>query len=142
MMIFVLWGTQFDEVPVTVFVSVLREAGLKVKIVGLHGQHITGTHGLAIEPDMRLGEALAAAPETECLVIPAGLRMLNQFRHDPRLAQLLKQVCTSDAKIVAGPGGDSGARDRRMLQAGDVEFFPPEEGIFEFARHLASTLQS
>ena len=51
--VFVLWGAQFDEAPATVFVSELRNAGINVKVVGLHGQHITGAHGISLKPDQQ-----------------------------------------------------------------------------------------
>ena len=37
--VFVLWGSQFDEAPATIFITEFRNAGLRVKVVGLHGQH-------------------------------------------------------------------------------------------------------
>lgn len=36
-MIFVLWAANFDEAAASVFVSELRNAGLRVQVVGLHG---------------------------------------------------------------------------------------------------------
>ncbi len=57
-MVFVLWATNFDEAAASVFVSELRDAGLRVQVVGLHGQQIAGARGLVLGADMWLDEAL------------------------------------------------------------------------------------
>ena len=135
-MIFVLWATNFDETAASVFVSELRNAGLRVQVVGLHGQQIAGAHGLVLGPDMRLDEALRYAGQTRCLIIPAPLHCLAPFEADPRLCRFMEEVQTAGARIVAG---DADYDATQLLSAG-AELYPPGEDVFAFVRRLAKSL--
>ncbi|MCB0206497.1 MAG: DJ-1/PfpI family protein, partial [Anaerolineae bacterium] len=73
-MIFVLWANNFDEAAASVFITELRDAGLRVQVVGLHGQQIAGAHGLVLGPDVRMDEAQRYGDDARCLIIPAALR--------------------------------------------------------------------
>ena len=59
--VLVLWAERFDEAAATIFVTVLREAGLRVKVVGLTPPPVSGAHGLALVPDLSLDQALPLA---------------------------------------------------------------------------------
>lgn len=135
-MVFVLWATNFDEAAASVFVSELRDAGLRVQVVGLHGQQIAGARGLVLGPDMRLDEALRYAGQTRCLVIPASLRSLATYEDDPRLCEFIQQVQAANARIVAADDD----YDAMQLLSARVEVYPPGEDVFQFARHLARSL--
>ena len=133
--ILVLWGAQFDEAPATIFITAFRTAGWRVKVVGLHGQHITGAYGVTLTPDIYLDEALRLAPLTTCLIIPTTLRMLDPFTHDPRLTRFLADVCACGARIVVG--GISADDDHGLLPSETVEIYPLGEDVFEYARRIA-----
>ncbi|NJN98486.1 MAG: DJ-1/PfpI family protein [Anaerolineales bacterium] len=68
--VFVLWADQFEEAPATIFVTELREAGLRVKVVGATPAPISGLHGLALVPDLTLDQALTLLAQVICLIIP------------------------------------------------------------------------
>ena len=51
--IFVLWADKFEEVTATVFITELRKAGLRAKLVGLTRQQTSGAYGLALAPDFK-----------------------------------------------------------------------------------------
>jgi hypothetical protein len=98
--IFVLWGHGFDAIAASIFVGELRRMGKRVKLVGLNHQHRTGQHGLTLVPDLSLGQALRAAKDVHCLIVPAPLAMLQQFSYDPRLAELLGLATKNEALLV------------------------------------------
>ena len=54
--IFVLWGHHFDEAVTAIFVTELRTAGVRVKVVGLEARTSAGAHGLSLVPDLALGQ--------------------------------------------------------------------------------------
>jgi hypothetical protein len=136
--IFVLWGSQFDEAPATIFITEFRNAGLCVKVVGLYGLHIAGAHGLSLQPDIYLDDALRFASQTTCLIIPTTLRMLRPFSHDPRLDRFLAAIRSSGARVIVG-GVDASDADP-LLPPDEVEVYPGGEGIFEYARGLGKLL--
>ena len=135
-MVFILWATNFDEPAASVFVSELRNAGLRVQVVGLHGQQIAGAHGLVLGVDLRLDEALRYASQARCLVIPAALRCLAIYEDDPRLRQFVQQIQATNARIVAADDDI----DAVQVLSTRVEIYPPGEEVFEFARRLARSL--
>lgn len=100
---FVLWADRFDEVAATVFVAELRQAGLRVKLVGLPGPSFVGVHGLALTPDLTLDEALALAERAACIVLPCDSPAGGRIVHDPRLWELLDLASAQQAPIIAGP---------------------------------------
>ena len=135
-MIFVLWANNFDEAAASVFITELRDAGLRVQVVGLHGQQIAGAHGLVLGPDVRMDEAQRYGEQAQCLIIPAPLRCLAPFETDPRLCRFIAEVQTAGARIVAA---DADYNATQLLSTG-VEMYPPGEDVFEFARRLARSL--
>lgn len=100
---FVLWADRFDEVVAVVFVAELRQAGLRVKLVGLPGPSFVGLHGLPLTPDLTLDEALALVERAACIVVPCDSPALLRLSNDPRLNELLEQVEARGGQLVAGP---------------------------------------
>jgi hypothetical protein len=98
--VLVLWGQGFDEITASIFVVELRRAGIRVKLMGLNSRQIAGQHGLALVPDLTLGQALRRANRTRCLILPAPVAAIKQFSYDPRLAELLGLAASNQALLV------------------------------------------
>ncbi len=96
--IFVLWGNGFDSLATAIFVTQLRKAGLRVKLVALSRRNIRGTQGLTLLPDMTLEQALPLIKQVSCLIIPPhrGNKLLN----DPRIEKLIEQI---DSALFVSP---------------------------------------
>ncbi|MCB9078360.1 MAG: DJ-1/PfpI family protein [Anaerolineaceae bacterium] len=142
--IFVLWGNHFEEATATIFVTELREAGLRVKVVGLTPQRISGSHGLALVPDLTLDQALSLAIKVICLVIPHTSSGLNRFKNDPRLRHLFSQAFENQAKFVISQLNETDLPNLNMFPgslADQIIAYPvnkPE--MVGFARELANSL--
>lgn len=134
--VFVLWGDRFEEAVATIFITTLREAGLRVKVVGLSQRRIRGVHGLTLVPDLTLEEALPLAPQTTCLIIPCQAACLNRLASDPRLADFIRQA--NQATFVVGngspePGGLPALSHR-------ITIYPDQENLVAFAREIAQQI--
>jgi len=140
--VLVLWGDKFDEAPATIFVTALREAGLRVKVVGLTGRSITGAHGLALVPDLTLDQALALAGKAICVVIPYSSPGFKRFKNDPRILDLLHQARTNQAKFVVGSSNEVDITELGLWPASteQVIIYPTGEELAEFAYELAGSL--
>ena len=116
----------------------LRSAGINVKVVGLHGQTITGAHDITLKPDIYLDEAIRLASRTACLIIPTDLSMLDSFSHDARLSRFLAAVRDCDARILVGgiETGEAGS----LLPLEEVEVYATGEDVFGFAQEVANLL--
>jgi hypothetical protein len=140
--VLVLWGERFEEAPAAIFITVLREAGLRVKVVGLTPRQICGAHGLALVPDVTLDQALTLAAHTICVVIPATPPDFRRLETDPRVVELLQQGHANRAKFVLGPlfEVEIGERSPLSLPEGQVLVYPDCEDLLPFARDLARSL--
>lgn len=101
--VLVLWGQGFDELAASIFISELRQLGIRVKVVGLNMQQNTGQHGLALVPDLTLDKALRTAKRSCCIIVPATWAALQQFNYDPRLTKLLYIAMNNQALVLVAP---------------------------------------
>ncbi len=98
--IFVLWGNKFEEITAAIFVAELRKRGFLVKVVGLNPVPIKGANGLALTPDLMLGEALLLAAKTRGVIVPALAQDIAPFKNDPRLKYFLYRTCANQARMI------------------------------------------
>lgn len=133
--IFVLWAEQFEEVVAAIFVTELRRAGLRVKVVGLSPRPICGCHGLALVPDLSLDQALALATQVVCLIIPQGAGGLNPLNYEPRLGKLFEQAGQNGASIVTG------SADQLTVKGSRILVYSQYEDLVGYVRKLAGVLQ-
>jgi 4-methyl-5(b-hydroxyethyl)-thiazole monophosphate biosynthesis len=141
--VFVLWANNFEEVAATVFVSELREAGLRVKIVGLTGPNSRGTHGLGLVPDLTLDQALPLACQTCCLVIPGPASSFKTLQNDPRLHRFFEKVRSVQAWFVISSTFPTEAFSRGVWPFPEPEWllvYPDNQEMVKFARDLVGLL--
>ncbi len=140
--IFVLWETSFEETPATIFVTELRSAGLRVKVVGLNSKPTAGAHGLALVPDLTLEKALPLAGQARYVIIPYGAASAQQLSYDPRLRIFLEQAHQQGAQLITNPAGAAALRSLNWLPGATkaVTIFPANEALFAFVRTLVTTL--
>ena len=142
--IFVLWGDKFAEVTTTIFTCELREAGLKVRVVGLTPQPIQGRHGLALVPDIMLDQALLLATQVYCLIIPYASSSIQRLINDPRLCELFDQAQANQAKFVINKLNKTEFSNLIWLpEFGDEQIliYPTQAELAQFVRELAGILQ-
>lgn len=139
--VLVLWGDKFEETAATIFVSELRKAGLRVKVVGLTRQQTKGAHGLGLIPDITLEQALPLAHRTACVVLPCTLPVAQHLKNDPRLHDFLIRADANQARFVVGQLTETDLADLDLgLTIEQVTMYPESEDLVEFARDVASSL--
>ena len=120
--IFVLWGRHFDEAVTAIFVTELREAGVRVKVVGLEGRTTAGAHGLSLAPDLALGQLPRLAQRVTGIVIPCSFDKLQRFMHDPRLATFFQTAQQSEACFIVQQGAKRDAAAIGLLPTHFIEY--------------------
>lgn len=134
--VFVLWGDKFDETAATIFVTEMRQAGWRVKVVGLSARQSGGIYGLALIPDLTLEQVLPLAPYATCLIIPCTPLSIRQLKNDPRIQSFLEQAYSHQASFVVGPVD---AKElETILPTAEFTIYPDSENLVDFARHLAA----
>ena len=100
--IYVLWGDGFDELAAVTAVTMLRQSGYQVKLVGLRRQPIAGAYGVMLVPEIGLDEALAKAVPFCGLVVPCTEAGWQRLQLEPRVGQLLARLQANGAHLFVG----------------------------------------
>jgi hypothetical protein len=97
----------FEEIEAIVFLSLLRQAGLCVKSVGLTSGPIGSAHGVWIMPDLTFADLddLADTTAVSVVILPEGSQSLARLETDPRVHRLLRQVVAQRGQIITSPEG-------------------------------------
>jgi len=97
----------FEEADAIVILSLLRQAGLCVKSVGLTSGLICSVHGVLVMPDLTLAdlECLTEAPPIGMVILSEGSHSLSRLEADPRVHRLLRQVVAQRGQIVTSAEG-------------------------------------
>ena len=90
--VLVLWANGFEEATASIFITELRRAGIRVKIVSRTSHQIRGAHGLALVADLTLSQALPLLAEVTHLVIPATRHAMQPLKNDPYLSEFFDQI--------------------------------------------------
>ena len=103
----VLVANGFEEAETVALLSLLRQAGLCIKSVGLVSGLIEGARGLSIRPDLTLADL--ESPEhtiaINAVILPEGKPSLARLEADPRVHKLLKQVMAKQGLVITSREG-------------------------------------
>jgi hypothetical protein len=138
--VFVLWGDKFEETTAATFITELRKAGLLVKLVSLNSRQIRGAQGLALIPDLTLGQALPLAVNAICVIIPYTSPDLKQLKNDPRLCEFFSQACANKAKFVIRPLNETAIAELGLFPVDNMVVYPEGGDLVGFVRELGSLL--
>lgn len=140
--VLVLWGEYFDEVAATMFIVTLRQAGLAVRVVGVHGLLAAGRNGLLLHADIALGEVRPFIDQATCLILPCSQAAIKRLENEPRIHELLVGVTDNGAKLIVH---DRGIIRHSVLQAlfgldGAIVVYASDDNLPIFAQELAQEL--
>ena len=116
-MIYVLLGEGFEESEAIVPADLLRRVGAEVRLVGLAGEQVRGSHGIVVQADISLQQVDLEA--MEMLVLPGGLGGVDAIFNTPAALELVREAgergCWIGA-ICAAPSvlAHMGLLDRRQ----------------------------
>lgn len=97
-MVYILLGTGFEEIEAFSPCDLLRRAGVDVRLVGLSGRAIVGSHKICVEADLTIEEAIHELPEL--LVLPGGLGGVRSILGCDAALELTKR-CWNEGRLVA-----------------------------------------
>lgn len=141
--VFVLWGDKFEELAATVFVTELREVGLRVKLVSFDRRRISGTYGLSLLPDFTLDQVLPLASKAIGVIIPCGSLGAKQLEEEPHLVDFFRQAHANNAQFVMGNFNRSKLAEMKLFPtavSNHISIYPENEDLVKFARQLAVSL--
>ena len=103
-MVYVLLGTGFEETEAIAPIDLLRRANIPTLTVGVDGKLIRGSHGIAVEADITIGEM--DLTELDMIVLPGGLGGVATARKSQAALDALSFAWENGkyvAAICAGP---------------------------------------
>lgn len=98
--VLVLWGYGCNEAVAAGFVAAFRQQGTNVTVVGISGRRNMGAHGLTLQPDILLSEALVLANSVDLVVLPCAASAATVLDSDPRLRDLCQRAATNGARFI------------------------------------------
>ncbi|HMQ50992.1 MAG TPA: DJ-1/PfpI family protein [Anaerolineae bacterium] len=103
--VLILIADGFEETETITWLSLVRQAGLCIKSVGLTRGLVNGAHGISLKPDLALGELEPWLNTTaiRAVILPGGEASLARLEADPRTHKLLHRVIEQEGQIVTGP---------------------------------------
>ena len=101
----ILFAEGYEEVEALTVVDLLRRAKIGCDIVAVDdGVEVTGSHGIRVGADKTLSQLVME--EYDGLILPGGLRGVNNLAADERVIDLLRRFAAAGkltAAICAGP---------------------------------------
>src|SRR5699024_5462581 len=97
-MVVVFLAEGFEEVEALAPVDVMRRAGLTVKLAGVTGERVTGSHGICVQTDLAAEEVDVSA--LEAMVLPGGLPGTHNLEASPAVQGCIDS-CVEQGKLVA-----------------------------------------
>lgn len=140
--VFVLWGQNFDSVAATISITTFRRAGIKTKIVGIHGPSAAGQHGLMLRSDMLLSKALTLTHNTACILLPCDLGAARRLPDDPRFMQFLAAAASGGAQLIVQSPDIVVATDLAKIEISEHQwsFYPQDTEMIAFISTLATEI--
>lgn len=96
-MVYVFLAKGFEELEALAPVDVLRRAGVEVKTVGVTGKRVRGAHGISINCDIAISEALF--DDLEGIILPGGLPGTTNLESDETVQKFI-DYAVQDGKII------------------------------------------
>lgn len=96
-MVYVFLAEGFEELEALAPVDVLRRAGVDVKTVGVTGEKVSGSHGISVECDITVNEAVF--DNLDGIILPGGLPGTTNLEADKTVQKFI-DYAVEKSKII------------------------------------------
>ncbi len=98
-MIYLFLANGFEEIEALCPLDLLRRAGLEVTTVGIGGDRITGSHGIAVQAD--IPDAFFTDANPEMIILPGGMPGAKNLDESRTVDAAIKAAARRGAYIAA-----------------------------------------
>ncbi len=121
-----LVADDFAERTVVTCMSILREAGIKVELIGATPHPVRGRYGISIVPDLSLSQ-LETTMLPGLVVIPGELGCIQALARDPRATRFVYRLTVNGGFLAFAPQNEADAmwpgrsafRDEQVILRGN-----------------------
>ena len=96
-MVYVFLAKGFEELEALAPVDVLRRAGVEVKLVGVTGKQVRGSHGIAVSCDITIDHA--SFDELDGIILPGGLPGTTNLEADNTVQSFI-DYAAQNGKVI------------------------------------------
>jgi 4-methyl-5(b-hydroxyethyl)-thiazole monophosphate biosynthesis len=130
-MIYMFLANGFEEVEALCPLDLLRRAGLTVTTVGVGGDMILGSHGIAVQAD--IPEALYRDSKPDMIILPGGMPGTRHLDASRTVEAALRAAASNNAYLAAICAAPMVLGKRGYLQGKEATCFPGFEEFLEGA---------
>jgi len=126
----------FEEIEAITVIDLLRRAEIDVTVAGLEDGLIVGSHDIAVNSDLFIGEI--NSDDYDMLVLPGGQPgtnnlkaneiVLNTIRHYQKNGKYLAAICAAPTVLAKAD----------VLKNTRVTSYPSEKSVFTFVNYMES----
>jgi len=132
MKVMVLFADGFEEIEAMTVVDVLRRAGIQVDMVGIVGSSVTGSHGVRMWMNKRLGDVNPA--EYDALVLPGGSPGYVNLGRSQAVLNVIKRFDAKRKWIAAICGAPSVLAKAGVMENRRATIYPGMERELPYPR--------
>ena len=124
-MVYVILGTGFEEAEAMVPADLLRRAGIDTALVSVEPGLVRGSHGIAVQADMTLGQIDLS--RAEMLVLPGGRAGVKNLSRQSGIGHTLQLALERDIWVAAICAAPTLLGQRGFLQGKKAVCYPGME---------------
>lgn len=98
-MVYVFLAKGFEELEALAPVDVLRRGGISVKTVGVTGKSVRGSHGISVNCDITINEAVYE--DLEGIILPGGMPGTINLEENETVNKFIDYACDNNCLIGA-----------------------------------------
>lgn len=132
-MIYIFLANGFEEVEALATVDVLRRASLKVVMVGVGSDVITGAHGISVVCDA-IDSAVSPSGDLEAVILPGGMPGTLNLEHSETVNAFVDYAAEHNKLICAICAAPSILGHKGLLKDKTAVCFPGFESELEGAK--------
>ncbi len=126
-MVLVYLANGCEEVEALAPVDIMRRAGLDVRLAGVGGLEITGSHGIKITADITDEDARALLDEADAIVLPGGKLGTENLEGSELVKEAIDHFNKADKLIAAICAAPSILAHRGLLKGKEATVYPTFE---------------
>ena len=134
-MVYILLGSGFEEIEAITPIDLLRRADVDVLTVGLAGKTVTGSHGIAVEADITVGEMDLTC--MDMIVLPGGLGGVASIRACQEALDAVSFAWENGKFVAAICAGPTVLADLHITDGKQVTCYPGCESCMGSAQVLS-----
>ena len=137
-MVYIFLAEGFEETEALVPLDILRRAGIETKTVGVTGELVAGTHGIAVKADILPEEVNHSA--IEAVILPGGLPGTTNLEKSSDVQKAVDYAFENNKLICAICAAPSILGHKGILEGKEATCYPGFEESFKGGKYIKKSV--